>query len=58
MDGGLGEAAGLGDVGLLLAVAGDDGCCLDKGLGLEGLSFFILVENTSSEAFNTLGAFF
>lgn len=34
-DGGLGEAAGLGDAGLPLAGAGDDGR-LDKGLGLEG----------------------
>lgn len=36
MGGGLGEAAGLGDVGLPLPIAGEDGRCLDKGLGLEG----------------------
>ncbi len=34
-DGGLGEAAGLGEAVLPLGVAGDDGRCLDKGLGLE-----------------------
>lgn len=39
VDGGLGEAAGLGDVGLPLAVAGDDGR-LDNGLRLEGWSCF------------------
>lgn len=33
-DGGLGEAAGLGEAVLPLGVAGDDGRCLDKGLGL------------------------
>lgn len=48
VDGGLGEAAGLGDAGLPLAVAGDDGRCLDKGLGLKGWSFFRVMENTSS----------
>lgn len=37
VDGGLGEAAGLGDAGLPLAVAGDDGR-LDNGLRLEGWS--------------------
>lgn len=36
VDGGLGEAAGLGELALPLVVAGDDGRCLDKGLGLEG----------------------
>lgn len=35
VDEGLGEAAGLGEAVLPLGVAGDDGCCLDKGLGLE-----------------------
>lgn len=35
VDGGLGEAAGLGEAVLPLGVAGDDGLCLDKGLGLE-----------------------
>lgn len=50
VDGGLGEAAGLGELGLPLVVAGDDGRCLDKGLGLEGCRFFFrVVENTSSE---------
>lgn len=34
-DGGLGEAAGLGEAVLPLGVAGDAGRCLDKGLGLE-----------------------
>lgn len=34
-DGGLGEAAGLGEAVLPLGVAGDDGRCLDKGLGLQ-----------------------
>lgn len=34
VDGGLGEAAGLGEAVLPLGVAGDDGRCLDKGLGL------------------------
>lgn len=34
-DGGFGEAAGLGEAVLPLGVAGDDGRCLDKGLGLE-----------------------
>lgn len=38
-DGGLGEAAGLGDAGLPLAVAGDEGR-LDNGLRLEGWSCF------------------
>lgn len=33
-DGGLGEAAGLGEAVLPLGVAGDDGRCLDNGLGL------------------------
>lgn len=32
--GGLGEAAGLGEPALPLGAAGDDGLCLDKGLGL------------------------
>lgn len=36
VDGGLGEAAGLGEAVLPLGVAGDDGRCLDKGLGLKG----------------------
>lgn len=36
VDGGLGEAAGLGEAVLPLVVAGDDGRCLDKGLGLKG----------------------
>lgn len=35
VDGGFGEAAGLGEAVLPLGVAGDDGRCLDKGLGLE-----------------------
>lgn len=35
VDGGFGEAAGLGEAVLFLGVAGDDGRCLDKGLGLE-----------------------
>lgn len=35
VDGGLGEAAGLGEAVLPLGVAGDEGRCLDKGLGLE-----------------------
>lgn len=34
VDGGLGEAAGLGEAVLPLGVAGDAGRCLDKGLGL------------------------
>lgn len=48
VDGGLGEAAGLGDVGLPLLVVGEDGRCLDKGLGLEGQSFSVY-----QRAFNT-----
>lgn len=35
VDGGLGEAAGLGEAVLPFGVAGDDGRCLDKGLGLK-----------------------
>lgn len=35
-DGGLGEAAGLGEAVLPLGVAGDECRCLDKELGLEG----------------------
>lgn len=35
VDGGFGEAAGLGEAFLPLGVAGDAGRCLDKGLGLE-----------------------
>lgn len=34
-DGGFGELAGLGEAGRPLAVAGEDGRCLDSGLGLE-----------------------
>lgn len=34
VDGGLGEAAGLGEAVLPFGVAGDAGRCLDKGLGL------------------------
>lgn len=34
VEGGLGEAAGLGEAVLFFCVAGDDGRCLDKGLGL------------------------
>ena len=34
IDGGLGEPAGLGEAVRPLGVAGDDGRCLDKGLGL------------------------
>lgn len=34
VEGGLGEAAGLGEPALPLGVAGDEGLCLDKGLGL------------------------
>lgn len=60
-DGGLGEAAGLGDAGLPLAGAGDDGR-LDKGLGLEGwrgFGFFLEVDNTISETLlNTLQCVF
>lgn len=33
-DGGLGEAAGLGEAVLPFGAAGEDGRCLDKGLGL------------------------
>lgn len=36
VDGGLGEAAGLGEEVLPFGVAGDAGRCLDKGLGLKG----------------------
>lgn len=39
VDGGLGEAAGLGELALPLVVAGDDGRCFDKGLGLEGCRY-------------------
>lgn len=35
VDGGFGEAAGLGEAFLPLGVAGEAGRCLDKGLGLE-----------------------
>lgn len=35
-DGGFGEAAGLGEAGRPLGVAGEDGRFLDRGLGLEG----------------------
>lgn len=35
VDGGFGEAAGLGEAVLPFGVAGDDGRCLDNGLGLE-----------------------
>lgn len=37
VDGGLGDAAGLGDAVLPLGKAGDDGRCLDKGLELEAM---------------------
>lgn len=56
VDGGLGEAAGLGDAGLPLAVAGDDGR-LDNGLRLEGWSCFQSSGEPTSEtlyAFRTL----
>lgn len=36
VDGGLGEAAGLGEAVLPFGVAGDAGRRLDKGLGLDG----------------------
>lgn len=52
VDGGLGEAAGLGDVGLPLAVAGDDGR-LDNGLRLEGWSRFRVVEKPTRETLYT-----
>lgn len=35
VDVGFGEAAGLGEAVLCFGVAGDDGRCLDRGLGLE-----------------------
>lgn len=34
-DGGLGEAAGLGEAVRPLGVAGEEGRCFDRGLGLE-----------------------
>lgn len=43
VDGGFGEAAGLGEAVLPFGVAGDDGRCLDKGLGLEGWKIYIYV---------------
>lgn len=40
VDVGFGEAAELGEAVLPLGVAGEDGRCLDKGLGLEEKKFF------------------
>lgn len=46
VDGGLGDAAGLGEAVLPFGVAGDDGRCLDKGLGLEGRKIYrVNIEN-------------
>lgn len=55
---GLGEAAGLGDAGLPRGVAGDEGRCLDKGLGLgSGLCLILGIDCLFFRSFWALFSF-